>query len=566
MADEAVPTTRGATGIRLAAYVRERWDLVLASSLCAVLGVAFIAQSALVVDGLTYFSLADDVMISMTYAKTFADGHGLVWFPGAERVEGYTNPLWTVWFALLHVLSPVDRFVPLLAALSGLVALIVGLFGVDALSRRLGTPPTGRLFALLAASTLYAPAFWALRGFEVSVLLALVTWMIVLALDGERRGWKFGALLGLMGGVCFLIRMDALVLCGAIIFLRVLPLASDKIDVRRVIEEWLAAGAVMILVAASLVAARYAYYGDILPNTAYLKLGGAPLPMRVMAGLKVDLRAGLEWAPLGLLALAPLLWLWRGPRSLFLAYTGALFVVAIQFAYTAFIGGDAWEWSGFPDRFLSTVAFPLCACAGVGAGWLAGRVRVDDWRRWLVPAGLAIVAFGWTSLEGWQSTFAGRGFQIREEKRMVETGLYMNRATAPGFSYALTWAGTIPYYAEGGKPVDLLGKMDKVIARVRPTIGEANAYHPGHNKFDVDHSIGVLRPDAVIHPVWSASPADPVAAKLRAWGYETTRGGWWIHSGQTSKVLDPGLFDFSFGLEAYSFLTGTDEAASQQPK
>ena len=41
-------------------------------------------------------------MISMRYGRNLAEGYGLVWNPG-ERVEGYTNFLWTVIMAGVHV-------------------------------------------------------------------------------------------------------------------------------------------------------------------------------------------------------------------------------------------------------------------------------------------------------------------------------------------------------------------------------------------------------------------------------------------------------------------------------
>ena len=40
----------------------------------------------------------DDAFISFRYAANLLDGHGLVYNPG-ERVEGYTNFLWTVLMA-----------------------------------------------------------------------------------------------------------------------------------------------------------------------------------------------------------------------------------------------------------------------------------------------------------------------------------------------------------------------------------------------------------------------------------------------------------------------------------
>ena len=53
-------------------------------------------------DGVRYWWLADDAMISMRYARNLAEGLGLVWNAG-ERVEGYTNLLWTLFMALVHL-------------------------------------------------------------------------------------------------------------------------------------------------------------------------------------------------------------------------------------------------------------------------------------------------------------------------------------------------------------------------------------------------------------------------------------------------------------------------------
>src|SRR3954469_24888634 len=63
----------------------------------------FIYRTSFVVGGERYFSLFDDAMISMRYARNVARGLGPVWNPGGERVEGYTNPLWVGYMAAIHL-------------------------------------------------------------------------------------------------------------------------------------------------------------------------------------------------------------------------------------------------------------------------------------------------------------------------------------------------------------------------------------------------------------------------------------------------------------------------------
>jgi arabinofuranosyltransferase len=62
----------------------------------------YIYKTSFVAGGERYFVLFDDAMISMRYARNLAAGHGLVWNPGAEPVEGYTNPT----LGRLHGLLP----------------------------------------------------------------------------------------------------------------------------------------------------------------------------------------------------------------------------------------------------------------------------------------------------------------------------------------------------------------------------------------------------------------------------------------------------------------------------
>ena len=71
------------------------WFVLIAVSYIAYAAI-FIFQSSFVVSGERFFTLFDDAMIAMRYARNLADGYGLVWNPGGERVEGFTNPIWTI--------------------------------------------------------------------------------------------------------------------------------------------------------------------------------------------------------------------------------------------------------------------------------------------------------------------------------------------------------------------------------------------------------------------------------------------------------------------------------------
>src|SRR3989304_2142112 len=75
-----------------------------------------------------YWFLTDDAYISFRYARNLARGAGLVFNPGGEPVEGYTNFLWVVLLAGVARLGPapeaVANVLSLLASI-GLCGLII---------------------------------------------------------------------------------------------------------------------------------------------------------------------------------------------------------------------------------------------------------------------------------------------------------------------------------------------------------------------------------------------------------------------------------------------------------
>jgi arabinofuranosyltransferase len=101
--------------------------LVIAVGSMVLLGmwlpIIMLGRSA-VIGGVRYWWLGDDAMISMRYAYNLARGHGLVWNRG-ERVEGYTNFLWTMWMWIIHLLPVPLSSTSLLILLTN-VALSVG--------------------------------------------------------------------------------------------------------------------------------------------------------------------------------------------------------------------------------------------------------------------------------------------------------------------------------------------------------------------------------------------------------------------------------------------------------
>ena len=56
------------------------------------------------IDNKLIWGTSDDIYISACYARNMSQGHGLVWYPEAPKVEGFSNPLWVMLLSVLHVL------------------------------------------------------------------------------------------------------------------------------------------------------------------------------------------------------------------------------------------------------------------------------------------------------------------------------------------------------------------------------------------------------------------------------------------------------------------------------
>ncbi len=368
----------------LRSWVAERGWLVPLLVGIAAFHAVFVWRTSLVIDNHRTFVLFDDAMISMRYARNLASGHGLVWNAGGPRVEGITNPAWTLWMAVVHLLPLPDRLRSLPVMISSSVLVLGTVVSGVRLTEVL--VPNRRLVSIMAGvalATFYPYTYWSLRGTEVGLLgfLSVTAVLLVVsdpALDGAvTRRWLPVALV-----LMVLTRLDAVVLAGLVVAggLMMAPAGRRGAVLARLGGTL---GATLIAVTGF----RMAYYGDPLPNTYYLKATGVALSTRVDQGRFFLQRIALvNLGPYLVFALGAVLAIVRRrDRRLLLVVA----MVLSQAAYSVWAGGDAWEDIGFANRYLSTVAPLLMVAAAVGlAEWATSRQRA----RLLRLAGLSLVS------------------------------------------------------------------------------------------------------------------------------------------------------------------------------
>jgi hypothetical protein len=321
------------------------------------LGLARAAQLAWV---------CDDAFISLRYAQNLVQGHGLVWNPG-ERVEGYTNLLWTLLLAGLLRLGVPDLRAAELPGLVAYAALALVLARASwRRSRAAGLP----FLPIAAAIVLASDDFhvWATGGLE-TLLFACLTSAALLLVRLRAGSVGAAAAAGALLALLVLTRPDGVLFAAAGIASPWLPPGGAGRERLRVS---LATAAPVALVLAVLVPWKLAYYGELLPTAFYAKSAARPY---VSQGLVyVGLYLAKNWFLVAAGALALGAWIRRGrrapaapdPDAPFLLATAALFT-----AYLVWVGGDFM----FARRILPAVPLVLFALEGAVLRVAAPRAR-----------------------------------------------------------------------------------------------------------------------------------------------------------------------------------------------
>ena len=387
--------------------------------------------------------LTDDVFISVRYAQNLVRGAGLVYNAG-ERVEGYTNFLWTLLLA-----PPIAAGWPVIGwikVMNALWAVAAGLLTVRLASivARDGGEEASRVWTVLPGAVCLATVPFVLsaaEGLETMMFTALLlltvsaTWE---ARDDERVPRAALALVALG-----LTRPDGWA------YLPGLVLAAF---LRRRSPAWILRA---VLVAVAGLAAheifRLAYYGDLVPNTLRAKSAGTAFlldrgwsQLRQFAGVT----GGWAW----LLALVPL--------AFARARAGAaalLVAVVLRLAFHVWSGGP---WMG-RGRFLA----PILPILLVLVSWGIVLVLRRGPRLALgLAVATALVLFpGWREERAVEAGSLAYGAHLRAAHgRLGADVAALTRADAV---MAMDDAGLAPLVA-GRTNIDLLGLNDRHLGRL----------------------------------------------------------------------------------------------------
>ncbi|MDD2923520.1 MAG: hypothetical protein PHQ36_14635 [Anaerolineales bacterium] len=445
----------------------------------AILYLVFILGTSFVVKGERYFTLVDDAMISMRYAKHLAQGYGLVWNIGAAPVQGFTNLGWTLYMSFLHLFPFPASKISLAVMLTSLLILLVNICVVHKVAETLA--PESKYAPALAAlvTAFYFPlVFWSLRGMEVGLLTLLVDAAILFSISKNNP-----VLVGVVLALAVFTRIDAAIAAAIVIFYL---FVKDR-------RSFVVPAIFVVLATLAVLYFQHAYFGDFLPTTYYQKVTGYTMFERVKHGLLVfNEFASRDTLFLFLFSLGALFFYKRQRNLEALLLLG---VFLAQCAYSIYVGGDYAEpETNAANRFIAQ-GIPALV---ILFGWMTSRVLSD------LEAGrssqfkvnpaivIAFMVLLVISGEPWFMYSIDNAPLLKADIRRVKLALHIARNTSPDALIAVHAAGQIPYYSNRAT-IDLLGLNDPLVAKG----GGKGAFYPGHNKWDYEYSIGQLLPDLV---------------------------------------------------------------------
>lgn len=521
-------------------------QVVLGTTIAAIILLwlpAMLLGRSVVIDGERYWWLFDDAMISMRYARNAAAGVGLVWNP-SEYVEGYTNFLWTICMALVHLLPIPSSKTALVILLINLALAIATLIVIV----RLITVFNGGTFVTIATLVSYIInrniMTWAIDGLETTLLTFLLLFSIYRLIQDVNNG-QSTLTTNLLIALLSLVRTDAIIYSALLYLISILLHKKKRVQ--------LFYTGLSLCLPLSHLLFRWFYYHDLIPNTAYLKVFN--WEQRFISGLSYILSFIAQYS----IFIGFALWFVFRSKQRIQIYLFSFF--AIITLYIAYVGGDAFynfrffvpilpiifmqaflgirsftfeflmNIVDYPERWgrIAKIWLVGAGCGVLSAALAAsGRLSIGSW---LLAMAIVIICcwiLGSVAFSRWQSDVqTARDYRLQQttligflslalcigtmplivpgyttflfaesqwEANLVRIGVFLRQNTPPDSKVAATAAGSIFYFSER-YGIDFLGKADRYIARLPVT---SDGVVPGHNKFDYDYSLGVLKPDFVV--------------------------------------------------------------------
>lgn len=377
----------------------------------------------------------DDALITFRYAANYLDGQGLVYNIG-ERVEGYTNFLWTILMILGGRLGlDFIKFSQVLGVACGLGTIFILFF-----MAQLVLPDLSRARRMIMAGiccfvlgSVYSFAYWTIAGLETAAFSFTVLSALYFYL--RRSVLTIPALV-----LATLLRPE-----GGLVFFFILlyEIISNRTLTRYAVLIFITY-AVFLLPHASF---KLTYYGSLLPNPFYAKTSFNIL--QVVHGLEYTGQFFWHYLAAGLFIVPVLIFF----RRMSLPLRTVVLFLLVYTLYITLIGGDVLK----VHRFFVPL-FPLYALVVIIGLYELFKNKVA-----FVAAVVALLVWQLYIPRDHVNTFHTTEKGLALKMILLINNLLANDQT--DFSVAASTIGMLGYKLRGHDVIDMLGLTDSTIAR-----------------------------------------------------------------------------------------------------
>ncbi|PWT92534.1 MAG: hypothetical protein C5B54_03345 [Acidobacteria bacterium] len=408
--------------------------------------VAVAFSSLLIFNIAIYPWMLDDSFISFRYAENLIAGHGLVYNPG-ERVEGYTCFLWVILLSSGHFLHISTVLFGRILGIAFSAATILLVFFSHRFLKSINPRIAAVAAVLLATAGAFSP--WAISGMEVSLFsfLLLASLLYYLA---HRNAFSFvnGMILALLLSGLSMTRPEGLLITVIIV--------ADLLLLHRTISA-LSVSIIFFAIFGAYFYWRWQYYGYLLPNTFYAKVGSHS--QQILRGIKYTFSFLLATS---LLVVAAVVGVAKNTELRLMAAVLVMFTI-----YIVVVGGDIMP----AFRFFAPLLPLLCILAAAGL-----QIRESL----LLPGTACLIIFNLLIFRYHPQMLSYiLSDTVAEDGK--EVGLWLKQNASSASVIATNTGGSVAYYSRL-RTIDMLGLNDVHIAHRKIAwlgIGPA-----GHEKGD----------------------------------------------------------------------------------
>ncbi len=415
--------------------------------------------------------IQDDAFISFRYAQNLAQGNGLVWNIG-ERVEGYTNFLWTLLISIGIYLGcePV-----MLSYILGTLFFFNSLVFTYKLSFLLSNSRKISLLTIILLGTNYTFFCFATGGLETQMQTALFVTSSYFCIQGLLlKRWSKNQLflLSLLLAFSIITRLDSVLIAGILASVTIYQIWKESTSIRQLIVKLSVFIAPLIILVGIWMLWKLSYYGDILPNTFYIKASTFTSPLNGLHYLYRFIFSYLLF-PLFIVGIFAVRSYLKHHNSVMLILGT---IILLWFLYVIKIGGDFMEF-----RFV----VPILPLLFIFFSWTIFHF-IDRTVYRVVLIGLILIGsvhhiftFTYNPSDRIEPITELHQHIYADSQNWSGIGKILGHyfKDNPDVTIATTAAGAIPYYS-GLRTIDMYGLNDAWIARKGFFIGST----PGHQR------------------------------------------------------------------------------------